>query len=341
MFAEWVQASRGYLSGWKAHSPRRTGIRVFRYHGVVERKSDPVLDRNQHLLSVFRAQVDYLRRFRVLGMSELLGELDAPETDRRPAAIVTFDDGFFNNMMAAEVLSRHRVPWCLFVPSGEVGARRAMWLVEASLLLMRGRAEQVIAFGSVWPLRTRAQREESFRALRARLKAVAAALRVETLAALRAQFPAGESDRLLEEFPALRMLTWEELGELASAGVEIGSHGVHHEIHHADQPPAIREEELSRSRAEIELRLARPCRTFAFPDGKFVAPSEREAEAAGYELAFTTEIGTIQGKTRRQRFVLPRLPAPSSLKGLARSFWWEDARASEVIESPMARSSEA
>ncbi len=341
MFAEWVEARRGYLSGWKWRSARRRSVRVFRYHGVVERKLDPVLDRNQHFLSVFRAQMDYLRRFRVIGMAELLAEAESKGFDSRPAAMVTFDDAFFNNTMAAEVMSRRRLPWCIFVPSGEVGPRRSMWSVEASLLIMRGRAERVSALGCAWPLGTRAEREESFRALRAKLKAVPAAKRLEAVAALRAQFPAGESDRLLEEFPLLRMLTWEELQQLAGSGVEIGSHGLHHEIQHANQSPSVRERELLQSRSDIEERLGRPCRTFAYPNGNFVADSPREAEAAGYELAFTTETGTLEGKTRAERFVLPRICASSSLQGFVRSFWWDDIRVNQPVEASMPRPSEA
>jgi peptidoglycan/xylan/chitin deacetylase (PgdA/CDA1 family) len=342
MFADWVETTRGYFSGWKWRSARRRGIRVFRYHGVVEQKSDRVLDRNQHLLSVFRAQMDYLRRFRVIGMAELMAELgEAPSTDRRPTAMVTFDDGFFNNLLAAEVLSHRRIPWGLFVPSGEVGPRRTMWSVEVSLLLLRGRADQVTAFDRTWPLRTRQEREESFRVLRAKLKAVPAPLRVETISSLREQFPAGESDRLLEEFPWLRMLTWEELEGLAAGGAEIGSHGLHHEIHHADQPAQIRERELVASRVEIERLVGRPCRTFAFPNGNFVDTSAREVEQAGYELAFTTETGTLEGKTRAQRFLLPRLSAPSSLHGFVRSFWWNDRATRRRPQASMARRSEA
>lgn len=340
MFAEWIEARRGYMSGWKHRSARRRGIRVFRYHGVVERKGDAILDRNQHVLSVFRAQMSYLRRFRVMSMADLMAEAQS-SFDGRPAAMVTFDDGFFNNTMVAEVMSGLRLPWCIFVPSGEVGPRRSMWSVETSLLLMRGRAERVDAFGRAWPLRTRSEREDSFRVLRAKLKAVPAALRLETVAALRAQFPAGESDRLLDEFPMLRMLTWEELQGLARGGVDIGSHGLHHEIHHADQTPEVRQQELSRSRSEIEERLGQPCKAFAYPNGNFVPASSAEVEAAGYELAFTTETGTLGGKTRAQRFELPRLCAPSSLHGFVRSFWWEDFGARQAAGSRMPSPSEA
>ena len=285
--------------------------------------------------------MDYLRRFRVIGMAELMAEGESKGFDLGAAAMVTFDDAFFNNTMVAEEMARRRLPWCIFVPSGEVGPRRSMWSVETSLLIMRGRAEQVTALGRPWPLGTRSDREESFVVLRAKLKSVPAAERLEAVAALRAQFPAGESDRLLEQFPLLRMLTWEELRQLAGSGVEIGSHGLHHEIHHASQSPAVRERELTQSRSEIEERLGNPCRTFAYPNGNFMADSPREAEAAGYELAFTTETGTLEGRTRADRFALPRVCAPSSLHGFVRSFWWDDVRARRAAESPMPRPSEA
>jgi peptidoglycan/xylan/chitin deacetylase (PgdA/CDA1 family) len=327
MFAEWLQASRGYLSGWKRRSARRRGIRVLRYHGVVEGKRDQVLDRNQHVLSIFRAQMNYLRRFRVMSMGELLDELDRPP-HRRPAAMVTFDDGFFNNMKVAEVLAGHRIPWSIFVPSGEVGPRRTLWSVEVSLLLMRGRAETVDALGRTWSLRSRAERERTFTEMRAMLKAIPSSRREQTVTSLRAQFPAHESDRLLDEEPQLRMLTWDELSELSAAGVEIGSHGCHHEIHHAGQPEEVRVQELVESRSELEKRLARPCVGFAYPNGNYVGSSPREVESAGYELGFTTETGTLDGKTRADRFLLPRLSASGSFHGFVRSFWWRDTRAS-------------
>jgi peptidoglycan/xylan/chitin deacetylase (PgdA/CDA1 family) len=333
MFTDWMTAGRGYLSGWKRGAVRRRGVRVFRYHGVVERWRDPVLDRNQHVLAAFQAQMDYLRRFRLLNMTELVAELEAPEVTRSPTGVITFDDGFANNLLAADLLARRRIPWCLFVPSGEVGNQRAMWLVEVSLLLMRGRADRVDVLGGSWPLRNRPDRERSFKEMRRRLKAVPALLRRESLASLRAQFPAGETDRLLAESPWLRILTWNELSQLCSAGVEIGSHGLYHETHHARQPADVREEELVQSRVELAARLGKPCRAFAYPNGDFVAESAGEAERAGYEMAFTTTPGAVDAETRTDRFLLPRLSAPSSLHGLARSIWWEDAPSSSEGEA--------
>jgi peptidoglycan/xylan/chitin deacetylase (PgdA/CDA1 family) len=327
MLAEWIDAGRGYLSGWKRRAERRRGIRIFRYHGVVECRNDPVLDRNQHVLAVFRAQMDYLQRFRILSMEELVAELESPEEPEKPAVAITFDDGFVNNLIVADELGRRKIPWCLFVPSGEVGDWRPMWLIEASLLLMRGDAERLDLLGESWSLRSRGDRERTFSKLRARLKSIPAASRREAMAALRAQFPSGETERILTDVPWLRMLSWVELEQLRDAGAEIGSHGVHHEGHHGRQPAEVRSEELELSRLELSARMGRPCRYFAYPTGDFVVESPQEVHRAGYEAAVTTVSATVQGCLRADRFLLPRLPAPSSLRAFVRSIWWEDAPA--------------
>jgi hypothetical protein len=105
---------------------------------------------------------------------------------------------------------------------------------------------------------------------------------------------------------------------------------VHHEAHHANQPAADRIRELRQSRQELESRLSRPCRSFAFPNGDFVPESPEELADAGYSAAFTTEEGTVDGSA--SRFLLPRLSAPHALETFVRAVWWR-----ERTESPAPR----
>jgi peptidoglycan/xylan/chitin deacetylase (PgdA/CDA1 family) len=146
-------------------------------------------------------------------------------------------------------------------------------------------------------------------------------LRRQTMDGIRQQFPEGESRRLLEKFPALQMLSWEEVRQLAGAGVEIGSHGVNHEIHSQVQPEAIRRFELVQSKIELERQLDRSCAFFAFPNGDCTQDSSDEVQAAGYRLAFTTQAGTIQPGTNP--YLLPRLVPYGPLRTFARNFFWE------------------
>jgi peptidoglycan/xylan/chitin deacetylase (PgdA/CDA1 family) len=80
---------------------------------------------------------------------------------------------------------------------------------------------------------------------------------------------------------------WEELGQLADAGWEIGSHTcTHPRLTRVDD--ARLEVELRRSREICEQRLGRPCRTFAYPYGDQDERVVQAVRAAGYEVACTT-----------------------------------------------------
>lgn len=318
----WLDAGRGYMGGLLRGAVRRRGIRIFRYHGVVERRRDPLLERNHHDWRVFTEQMSYLRRFRLLGLEEFLDGLDRPDSLPESAALVTFDDGFANNLRVAEFMARRRLPWTLFASVGELGENRALWLDEFSMLALYGDARRLEALDASWPLSTPEERERVFRVVRPGLKVLPSSKKNAAMDSIRAQFPPGESARLLASFPELRMLTWKELGQLADAGVAIGSHGVNHDAHHAEQPGPERLRELCESRREIETRLGRRCRAFAYPNGNYVAESPEEAARAGYAAAFTTEVTPIDRSTNR--YLLPRLSAPQSLRRFVRVHWWQD-----------------
>lgn len=323
MKASWVETARGLLAGWMAGNEARKGFRVLSYHGVVERKSDPWLERNLHCLSAFRSQVKWLRRMRVLSISEVSGELTAQAKKPKAACVITFDDGYANNVIVAEILAAARLPWVLFVSTGSIGTDRPIWPVELSLLLLRGGTQRVEFLGRAWPLGSRAQRRVAFHGIRYGLKVMAAEERRRALDGVREQFPAGESERLLNDFPSLRMLSWSDISRLANAGAEIGSHGVHHEFHNESQPEEVRRCELTRSKAELETRLGRPCRFFSYPNGDFVSTSPKEVEEAGYRLAFTTRSGTV--RPGASPYLLPRIAAAGSLAEFVRNFYWESA----------------
>ena len=245
----------------------RGDIRVLTYHGVVARKTDERLERNLHLVDEFRSQINFLRRFPILGLDELIEICAKGRCRRKCAAAITFDDGYVNNLMAAEILEKHRLPWTLFVSTGVIGSGGTIWTVELSLLMLHGEANCIELYGQSWALRTRDEREHSFQAIRSLLKHEPALERRNLMDAIRSQFPSGEPVRLLDRFPGLRILSWDQLSQLAGSGVAIGSHGVDHELHHERQPDLVRLCELVESKATLEKRLGRPCRAFAFPNG--------------------------------------------------------------------------
>jgi len=212
----WIDAARGYLSGLRDRRLRLTGIRVFYYHGVVERRKDPLLERNFNLASEFQSHLRFLRKLRVLSLTELADELSNNRVTH--GAVITFDDGYANNLIAAEIANAARLPWSLFISTGGVGSENALWPEELALLLLHGHAARVEALGSVWSMENRDERVVGFRSIQRAMKAMPSTIRHHTLDSIRRQFPKGETERLLHEFPSFQMLSWEQTRQLATSG---------------------------------------------------------------------------------------------------------------------------
>lgn len=311
---------RQYLGRLSSNLGTRDRIRIFCYHGVVERITDPMVEGYFHRLADFRAHVRLLRRFHVLSLAELGEAMRTPRRRRTPAAVLTFDDGYVNTLLAQEVLAAARLPWSLFVTTEAVTRQTPVRPMEAALLVLHGHAERLDVLNTVWSLTSRTQRVAAWQALRRALKTLSATQAQHTLTAIQQQFPPEETQRLLHEIASLNMLSWDEVVTLANAGVEIGSHGVTHELHHPEQPAYIRQRELTDSKTAIEQRLGRPCRFFAFPHGVHHAASAAEVQAAGYELACTTRAGTVTPGA--DPYLLPRLSAGAALPAFLLRFFW-------------------
>ncbi|MEY2452564.1 MAG: hypothetical protein QOD92_2138, partial [Acidimicrobiaceae bacterium] len=92
-------------------------MRLLNYHGVV----DSAMTEN-HFASLFvdigsfEEQVVLLtKRAHPVGLEEVEASLANGHRLPENAVHVSFDDGYRNNLLAAEILDRHRVPWSLFV----------------------------------------------------------------------------------------------------------------------------------------------------------------------------------------------------------------------------------
>ncbi len=106
-------------------------------------------------------------------------------------------------------------------------------------------------------------------------------------------------------------LTWSEVRELHTAGIEFGSHTVSHPKLTELSWPEI-QSEIHDSKLEIENHLGVPCPAFAypyaFPQGNpdFVHRFRERVATAGYRSNVTTQIGR-QG-AGDDRFQIKRLP---------------------------------
>ena len=108
-------------------------------------------------------------------------------------------------------------------------------------------------------------------------------------------------------------LTWAQVREMQTAGVDFQDHSYfHHRL--ANRPPGMDEagwrswirEDLSRSRAVFTARLGQSPRFFAIPYGEYNSLVLEEAQKLGYQAILTQDGGSVSSDTDVNR--IPREP---------------------------------
>jgi peptidoglycan/xylan/chitin deacetylase (PgdA/CDA1 family) len=104
-----------------------------------------------------------------------------------------------------------------------------------------------------------------------------------------------------------RYLTWNEVEQIARAGIEIGSHAWTHRSLGRMAASEVRDE-ACRSRESIEQHVARPVTAFAYPFGTradFSPSTGLLLARCGYSCAFTSQHGAVARGV--DAFALPRI----------------------------------
>jgi peptidoglycan/xylan/chitin deacetylase (PgdA/CDA1 family) len=256
----------------------------------------------------FEKQVAWLaRNHDCLAVGEAVALLKAGKLPRR-AAIVTFDDGYRDNLLAVPILRRHRVPATIYITTGAIARARTFWWDEHEAILAAVAQLELTWQGTPhrWELGTRELKERAFRDLNRMFKALPPAGQDELLIVLRS---AAQTAGLPPPyFDADAMLTWEEVTALDREPlITIGAHTVDHFV-----MSQLRDEELQRqiheSRDELQRRLGHPVQHFAYPFGREEHAGLREfaaVERAGFVSAVTTRPAHWRGDVLLH--ALPRL----------------------------------
>jgi len=277
-------------------------ILVLAYHRVADLKRDP------QALAVgaerFRAQLKFLRDH-----YQLLRLEDSWPRVARPAAIVTFDDGYADNATTAlPILEEAKVPATFFVSVGAVESGREFWWDELERWLLTdaslpGRIELGDGVDRhAWLTKTPDDRRMLYDALHARFRGSTAARRERLLEELRLAVGGVASPR-----PSHRPLTTAEIAQLGqSRWASVGAHGVSHTPFAALSLEEQREE-LQMSRERLRSWCGAEVTTFSFPFGgrhDFTRDSVRLAREAGFRRVAANAPGQVHRWSNS--FVVPR-----------------------------------
>jgi peptidoglycan/xylan/chitin deacetylase (PgdA/CDA1 family) len=280
---------------------RRDGTLILCYHRVAEGVEDPF-----HLCvrpENFAAHLDELSRTR-----EPSTLADVSVRSRRPRVVVTFDDGYRDNLTNALPIAESKgVPITFFVISSVLGNHNGLWWDRLGTLL-RSRPPHVREIDL--PVDGRNVRLPlGSSGIRADLDSVRLhllPLRVteieRALDAVSEQWQVGSTPP-----PDAGLLTPEDLLQLAASDTAtIGAHTVDH-VHLRSRPAREQQDTVSGAKGELEQSIGQAVSHFAYPFGHgddFDDRSVDSVRSAGFDTACTTIPGTARSSTDPYR--LPR-----------------------------------
>jgi peptidoglycan/xylan/chitin deacetylase (PgdA/CDA1 family) len=278
------------------------------FHGVEPHIDDPRIQVNHHGADSFHAIARALKaEFQVLPLSAIGDVLKHPERHER-TVFLTSDDGYANAALTADILEDLGLPWSLFVSTHHIDTVEPNPLTLARLFFYYAPSGRYVIPNFAQPFELGSADERAMAARRSlgALKRLDMPRAQQSVDAMCAALIPGGMGELLSRFLSEKFLNWTELAALHKRGVEIGAHAHFHWPMHSGQAPEYFVEQATLSRARIEAEIG-PCRFFAYPFGHVgdVAPGAwRAVRDAGFDFAFTTLAGSLDGGVNP--WLLPR-----------------------------------
>ncbi len=281
-------------------------MRAVFHHRVVDHRDprDPY-SASAVEIGALRAQaVELARHWRVLSLAEVADHLGTGRALPRRSVHLSFDDGYRDNLVAAEIFEAHQLPWTLFVVADAVLDGFVPWYVRLAGALAATPAP-IRWDGVDYDLRRPADVARFKGRAKRAVMAAPARRHLAVLDGILAGAGLG-----VPEGAAWPFLSAGELRDLAGRGVEIGNHSASHP-NLARCGPAELTKELAGSQARLQDALGQPVRFLAYPDGRC---NRAVVEAAGltHELAMATWTSRQPMAPLRMR----RFPAGATLDEL-------------------------
>ena len=259
--------------------------------------------------SEFDRQMNYLARwFNVISVHDLAGWLEGRARLPRYAALITFDDGYLDNYIHAfPILKKYNFSAVIFLSTGHIGTDAPFfWDLAAYCFSYTQRDRVSFADGKVKAWKNSMERDQIQRswieALKSRSYRERQAIVARLPELLNVSIPQGYFRSL--------MMSWDQVRELHTQGMEFGGHTVNHPIL-TRVPLDTAKAEIEGSKAKIESELGQSITSFAYPNGgtnDFNRDIENITSRAGYKAAFSLLNGpSALREVKRNPFAIRRI----------------------------------
>jgi peptidoglycan/xylan/chitin deacetylase (PgdA/CDA1 family) len=317
--------STGFYTLLRKKRPDRR-IAILRYHAVVEPEnnfySSPPIALSP---AEFETHVRYFaRHYRIISLDDAVDYVRNGETPPENCVVFTFDDGYLDNLQAAEILAKYNGTGTFYIVTDAIGRKSRFWLAEVTWLILRtdrntldiSAAGQALHFA----LGDRSSRWKAIRTLVRLIKSNNREVRTTVMAQLSEQLGTPAELQAVEDL----MLNWEQVKYMKSLGMTIGAHTLSH-LNLPNADPQDAEQEIRGSKAEIEAQLGVACRHFSYPNSGpydyFNESIKAMVVAAGFDSACTSGQGFLTRES--DLYAIERVRTVPSLAEVAHSLEWE------------------
>jgi len=277
-------------------------VAILRYHAVVDPQNCDYASPGICISKQdFEKHVRYFaRRYRVISLDDVIDTIRAGKPLPTNAVVFTFDDGYADNFLAAEILKRYNASGTFYLTVSCIDRAEPFWLFEANYLILKTKQSHLrlqvngeqIELNLADAARKTAAIREVVKIIKSNNRAVRETVREQLRQQLAGEEYRDAADRV--------MLTWEQVKKMLQNGMIIGGHTMTH-LNLPNADPADAQQEISMSRVALEKKLEIPIRHFSVPNSgpyRYYNDQVKQMVAAsGYVSAVTSAHGFVDSKS--------------------------------------------
>jgi len=297
-----------------AQLQHKSGAIVLMYHSVANDSHAQWIDPRNHVPHpIFDKQMNFLaRRKKVISLAELITQLRKGKTPDNETIVLTFDDGYLDNLtIAAPILEHYGLTATIFLPTGYIDRGETQW-VDQAYAAFKFRKNSDLIWGEKPPTRYNLDEPIHYDAC---YQAVCRSLLISSPAKRRILLDDLRNQLLPFTKPPRLTMTWDDVFILMNRYkcFEIGTHSQEH-----TSMTTLSEHdascELLGCLKRIKAVMGKAPRFFSFPYGRTSMHLRQLVAETGYEASCGgAGEGPIVDKLT-DPFALPRIAAPVGMR---------------------------
>jgi len=264
---------------------------VCNYHRLYKGKLDTSFDDGvfAHSVNDFENHLIWLKNnTKVLCEHELIELVKNGNDFSSICSLITFDDGYIDNYtLAYPVLKRLEIPAIFYIPTSQINSRQLGWWDIIAYLIKKTPKHSISFDGEPISL---ANGDTAIRFFQQKMKTKQYEENADLLSKLSEACEVPLPDIATQ---SKELMTWDQIREVASHGIAIGSHTHSHRVL-STIPISEQQEEMIISKSIIENEIGKIIKSIAYPVGNyqhFTSETMKLASECGYDAAFSFNTG--------------------------------------------------